>query len=189
MLGLHKGWLAFGVELDSFCERETNPQNSNVSNVGMASLIQSKLYGRSLNAQNASCTCTVSGTPTLTPSGCSNNSPNNTCTGCTCSAGVATFTAYRPSITNFPGKHNFIGFGDDNCSVQDLTNRQVLGEEGGTTTTQDTDCDLNISSYEMGVYGHISGDAYFGVSINDDGVVSGETEKSTGVATADATCA
>ena len=45
LLSLHKGWLAFGVEQDSFCERDTSPENASVENVGMASLLSSKLYG------------------------------------------------------------------------------------------------------------------------------------------------
>ncbi len=186
LLGLHKGWLAFGVELDSFCERETNPTNSSLSNVGMGSLLSSKLYGVDRSAAvNASCTAgTVCTSPTLSPAGCSNNVAGS-CTGCTCPAtNDATFVAYRP-ISGGPNKENFIGFGDDNCGTASLLTRQ----EKATSTTHDADCDLNVSTYEMGVYGHISGDTYFGVSVNNTGIVSAEVEKTTTVTAADASCA
>ena len=47
MTSLHKGWQAFGVELDSFCERETNRNKvQQLQTVGMESLTySSKIYG------------------------------------------------------------------------------------------------------------------------------------------------
>ena len=49
LTSLHKGWLAFGVEIDSFCDRKTSPQNASIVNVGMASLLSSKLYNGTSN--------------------------------------------------------------------------------------------------------------------------------------------
>ena len=46
LTSLHKSWLAFGVELDSFCERDTDPEEASIANVGMASLFSgSRYYG------------------------------------------------------------------------------------------------------------------------------------------------
>ena len=45
LTSLHKSWLAFGVELDSFCDRDTAPTDASIVNVGMASLSGSKYYG------------------------------------------------------------------------------------------------------------------------------------------------
>ena len=187
MLSLHKGWLAFGVELDSFCERETSPANSTINNVGMASLLNSKLYGKGggtiVTAADCQCGCTVSGNT------CTGNQNNNT--GCTQGNPCATSHFIPAIMGNGPSKHNFIGFGDDNCSNASLSDRQILGDQGsGNNTTHDSDCDLNTSSYEMGVYGHISGKEYFGVSVNNNGVVSGEASvtNSTQIPTADSSC-
>ena len=191
LMGLHKGWLAFGVELDSFCERETNPTNSSISNVGMTSLLSSKLYGIARTTASPS-TCTAgsgagscsanSGTASHTPAGCDVNVAG-ACTGCACStSGTTVFTAYRP-IGSGPGKDNFIGFGTDNCTTSSLLTRQ----EKATSTTAPTTCDLNTTTYEMGVYGHISGNTFFGISINNNGVLSGEHEGPTGAA-ADSEC-
>ena len=44
LLSLHKGWQAFGVELDSYCERETTPKVAGFKHVGMESLVNSNLY-------------------------------------------------------------------------------------------------------------------------------------------------
>ena len=184
LLGLHKGWLAFGVELDSFCERETQPSQATIDNVGMASLTNSSLYGTNavVAARTASCS-----TGTLTPGGCTPNANTTPCTGCT---GGGTLTPYRAQIPagNGPGKHNFIGFGDDNCSTTNLSDRQILGAIGNTLTTHDAACELNTSTYDMGVYGHISGAEYFGVSVNHNGVVSGEASVSANQDQADSSC-
>ena len=40
LTSLHKGWLAFSVELDSFCDRESDPRNVNIKHVGMGFIIQ-----------------------------------------------------------------------------------------------------------------------------------------------------
>ena len=156
----------------------------------MGSILSSKLYGIDrTTAVSASCTAgTVCSSPTIAPTGCDINVAGS-CTSCDCGAVTndATFVAYRP-VSSGPGKHNFIGFGDDNCGTASLPTRQELGSEGGTATTQDTGCDLNVATYDMGVYAHISGNTYFGVSVNQDGIVSGETEQNTSTNQADATC-
>ena len=183
LTSLHKGWQAFGVELDSFCERETQPASASITSIGMQSLLNSKLYGSTTAQTRIAPSCTLSGTPE--PSGCV--APGETGVVCTgCSAGV--LTAGRAATTgNGPGKHNFIGFGTDNCGSANLTSRQILGNEGTTNTTADTNCDLNVATYEMGVYGHISGAKSYGVSINQNGVVSSEFENTT-VTAADSEC-
>ena len=162
MLSLHKGWLAFGVELDSFCERDTSPTDVSINNVGMQSLLSSKLYGISASSTMVSCTsCTSS----------ADNGIYNT--GHTCGAGCTTGT---PSGTG-PGKHSFIGFGDENCgNLANVNNVQVLGDEGGTRTTNETRCELNISDYTLGVGGHLSGTTYIGINVDHNGVVDEQDE-------------
>lgn len=183
MLSLHKGWLAFGVEQDSFCTRDTNPQNSSIENVGMESLLTSKLYGT--NQPVAQQTESCSGGGTLDPAGCTGAA----CTGCTGGTNPV-FTPFRAAIPagNGPGKHNFIGFGTDACSPANLAGRQVQGAEGTTWTTVDAGCDLNVSTYELGVYGHLSGEEHFGISVNENGVVSAEASVSTSQQNSDASC-
>ncbi len=63
LLSLHRGWLAFGVELDSYCARETKPREATLSNVGMVSLFSSKLYGNQGSAADANCNVGVQGLP------------------------------------------------------------------------------------------------------------------------------
>ena len=162
LTSLHKGWLAFGVELDSFCERETNPPNSSIKNVGMESLLSSKLYG---GADLRECT----GACADTNDRGIYNLPHTCGTGCT--------TGLISGSTNSPGKHNIIGFGEENCAgIPNEVPVQVRGKEGAVDTTLNADCDLNVSSYRMGVAGHISGDTFFGVSLNHNGVLSTEQE-------------
>ena len=176
MLSLHKGWLAFGVELDSFCERETIPKIASVKNVGMISLFTSNLYGGNTTAASCDSTTYGAGCGGCTVSG-------DTCTGttasCTSSADdgqTCGIVAFVPADSPGPGgKQNFIGFGEDNCGVPALTSRQIKL----STVTDDTDCDLNISAYRMGVGGHISGNTYYGVSINHNGVLGKESEANT----------
>ena len=187
LTALHKGWQAFGVELDSFCDRETSPTNASISNVGMEALLSSKLYGDTSSAVDASCTAgTTCTSPQLAPSGCTPDNSGTPCSSCDCGllANDATFAAYRPPGQG-PGKENFIGFGAEAC-----TNISAIGDvqEKKGTTTHDTGCDLAVSRYELGVYGHISGSNYYGVSINENGVVSPEVEKTTTTTQADARC-
>ena len=141
LTSLHKGWLAFGVELDNFCERETAPASAAIEHVGMVSLLSSKLYG------DGSARCSV-GT-------------HATQANCTGAGGIWT------AATTGPGKNNFIGFGTigAGCSA---TGTKV--EISASTTTIDPACDLTESTYDMGVYGHLSGDEYHGAQIQHTGV-------------------
>jgi len=173
LTSLHKSWLAFGVELDSFCERETRPREASIQNIGMASLLGSKLYGTE--------GCTDGGQSTQSAcTGSWNHDPS------TDPMGTITPDVARIWNNGAGGKDNFIGFGVQSCGTSiPITNVQVKG----MTTTADTDCDLNAGTYEMGVYGHISGANYYGVSINNNGVISGETEDDQSIAIADSSCA
>ena len=188
MLSVHKGWLAFGVELDSFCLRETQPRSASITSIGMQSLLNSKLYGKNSSQSRVAPTCTA---PASTPEPANCVAPGETgvvCTGCSDSS--STLNAGNAATTgNGPGKHNFIGFGDDNCTAANLTSRQILGNAGTTNTTHDANCDLNTSTYEIGVYGHISGKNYYGVSVSNNGVASSEFEDDSTPATADSECA
>jgi len=159
---LHKGWLAFGVELDSFCDRDTSPQLVSIRNVGMEPLLFSKLYGSRLTtASTASCSESAHTTePT-----CDNGDSTNP-------AGI--WTPVIPAGIG-PGKENFIGFGASNCTGVPDAAVQVKN----SSTMADAQCILNTASYSMGVYGHVSGDDYFGVSINNNGVLSPEHEDAT----------
>ena len=129
LLSLHKGILAFGVELDSYCERETDPSTISLKNVGMSSLFPSNLYG-----------------------------PN-------------------------PGKNNFIGFGafgSADCgtwtpathihSLNTVDDDAIVIND--TAGRIDTDCTLDVTEYEMGVFGHISGKTFYGLVVNQNGVVT-----------------
>ena len=180
MLSFHKGMLAFGVELDSFCERETQPDNVSISHIGMTSLSTSKLYGGQGSCADPNPVVTL-----CAP--CAGQTSQTTC-------GALMNTALTPiscgciwsNATSGPGKHNFIGFSGptaaNGCSATDVTNTQIIGGVGGTTTTPDGACDLGIVSYDLGVYGHISGDDYYGVSVDNNGVVSPEHEAATAAA-------
>ena len=173
LLGLHKGWLAFGVELDSFCERDTVPKVSGIRTVGMQSLTSSKLYGPTTasaadcdsTVYGATCTgCTVSGTScTGTTASCTNSAHD----GQTCG-----LTAYVPADSgNGPGKENFIGFGTQtgtNCTNANIAARQI---KHNSSTHNDTACNLTTITYTMGVAGHLSGKDYIGININNNGVV------------------
>ena len=170
MLSLHKGWLAFGVELDSFCERETSPTDATVSNVGMQSLLSSKLYGPSSGANLVRCTGTCTGVPGTSSGPGLHAAGSPACaTGCTQSAVNGTG----------PGKDNYIGFGDTQCTntlTQTVSNISVRGDHGGTPTTLDTRCELDVSAYTMGVGGHMSGETFIGINVNNDGVVDEQDE-------------
>ena len=166
LLSLHKGWLAFGVEIDSFCERETNPINASIANVGMESILSSRLYGENRNADvDASCTG-----GTLDPASCdpAYGASTNPCTGCT---GGGSFSAALPARTG-PGKQNFIGFTTiaSTCTAGGNAIQQSHTLLNDTAT--DTHCALDVTDYKMGVYGHISGKDYIGFQIQDTGALS-----------------
>ena len=174
LTSLHKGLQAFGVELDSYCERETLPDDFSISNVGMQSLLTSKLYGNnSATATNAN--CDVSGTLTpanLRPTSCSPSGGANPCS--TCSSG--SFTPYIPA-GNGPGKDNFIGFEDASTNCSNITaNVDSIHRLKASNSAMPAGCDLNISAYSLGVAGHISGNDYIGFDINNNGVVDETAE-------------
>ena len=179
LLSLHKGWLAFGVELDSFCERETSPTNPNFSNVGMASLLSSKLYGVTQSLSNASCA-----TGTLTPSSCdpAPGATTNPCSGCT---GGGAFSAAVPARQG-PGKANFIGFGaaTSACGITVANNQEKMED----TVTADTDCELDVTTYKMGVYGHLSGATWIPIQVQQTGVVDERAEGEQNTTTLNSTC-
>ena len=171
MLSLHKGWLAFGVELDSYCERETSPTNATIPNVGMKSLISSKLYGVPAAANcdstiiGAACTgCSVSGT---TCTGTAASCTNATLNGTVCSA-----AQYIPARSG-PGKNNFIGFGAIACGALVAP---VADQHFVNNTATDTNCSLAVTTYKLGVFGHISGNNYIGFEVDNNGVVAESAE-------------
>ena len=172
---LHKSWLAFGVEIDSFCDRDSRPRSASFQNIGMESLLGSKLYG----------------TEGCSEPGVGQGSCNTTWDhdGDGSSSNPTAEVAHIWRVTG-PGKHNFIGFGTEACAdITDIRDVQIIGAENGvsTDTSNLTRCSLNVDSYRMGVYGHLGGTNYFGISITNNGVFSDETEGATGVA-ADANC-
>ena len=182
LMGLHKGWLAFGVELDNFCDRESNPSQSTIPNVGMTSLTTSKLYG-SKNAVAAYCS---SGTACTTQTTCTDGT-----TDCNTSTAGVQNGGWVPAVPagNGPGKHNFIGFGADGCTSQNLAGRQILGEQNSTSTVHDIACNIGEIAYDMGVYGQLTGAAFWGISINSNSVLSAEINQTgSGVGTADTGC-
>ena len=187
LTSLHKGWQAFGVELDSFCERETLPADANITNVGMQSLLNSKLYGET----RASATCDS----TLLGAGCSGcsasgNSCTGTTTGCTNSAhdgqscGVG---QYRPAGTG-PGKPNLIGFTSLNADCTNITLADGHQYIHDTVQGNEGDCELDVSTYKMGVYGQVSGDKHVGYQIDQNGVVSARSEADDSSTHQDTTC-
>ena len=175
LLSLHKGWLAFGVELDSFCERETIPTAPSFNSIGMRSLLSSKLYGVT---RTATCTSTLLGAGCT---GCSLNAGQTDCTGttasCTNSANdgqaCAASAAFIPARTG-PGKENFVGFGAATCSGVTLAANQHYMQDNSART--DADCDLDVSEYKMGSFGHISGATYIATQVDHNGVVSERNE-------------
>ena len=168
---LHKGWLAFGVEIDSFCERETIPVNASITNVGMGGLVTSKLYGNT----NASATCT-------NPAGtCSGTCTAQTPSGTTC--GVSPCVGGNPGEAcgqgsyipagNGPGRANFIGFGDAHTDCSNISatveSEHILRDASATTDAQ---CNLEPSEYKIGSFGHISGSSWIGHQVTHTGIVS-----------------
>ena len=177
LTSLHKAWLAFGVELDSFCEREN--ETASIGNVGMASLNTSKLYGRKG-------LCTGTGTCTSTERG--NIAAAASQTACTAAAAAPCMVSWDADAGNAPNKHNFVGFESHACTGVTDEDVRIVGNDGGTLTTADPACDLGVSTYEMGVYGNISGQEYFGQSVNNSGVLSEENIKTSTINVADSGC-
>ena len=178
LLSLHKGWQAFGVELDSFCERETGStaaqKGASISNVGMDSLTNSKLYGvnTAVNAQVGVCTAGAC--------------VNSRRVGRTCAAAT---DCNAPAIPagNGPGKVNFIGFGAETCNLgSQATLGDILLEDG--SLRPDNDCSLGVTTYKMGVFGHISGSSFIGVQVENSGVVTERAEVGNTQANLETTC-
>ena len=169
LLGLHKGIQAFGVELDSYCERETNPQPFNIDNVGMTSLGSSKLYGNN----TAFCTAqTLLSTNCATQALCIATPRSNTeCAGAWIPAG------------NGPGKDNFMGFEDAHTNCGNITATQDnIHRFRGASSAMPAGCDLDVTTYALGVAGHISGTDYIGFDVDQDGVTDETDEGAYGTA-------
>ena len=153
LLSLHKGWLAFGVELDSFCERETSPTNASINNVGMASLLSSKLYGNNpgkwnfigfANQDAAANPCST--TPTLLSSianpsslstaekaiaGLGNNSSNTAVDDDDCTVGIVD---YKMGVFGHLSGDSYIGLQTTHNGV--VTERsETTGNQTGLDTT------------------------------------------------------
>ena len=169
---LHKGWLAFGVEIDSFCERETNPRNASINNVGMESLISSKLYGP-ITGTISTCTC-AGGTSPVSGQLLLVGACNDAISGTTCAADGGTWATGDTYTANGPGKSNFIGFGAATCSSVNVSTAQV--QDTITDFVDNTDCTLDVATYKMGVGGYISGNTYFSQHITETGVLGDEGE-------------
>lgn len=169
LTSLHKSWLAFGVELDSFCERDTTPQFASIRSVGMGSLETSKLYGT--NAEIAPQTGACSGTPMV----CTNSRRR----GQPCSMASDCNAPLIPA-GNGPGKTNFIGFGAVACpnATTTASNSRITEnqESASSQIAGEDDCDLAVSRYELGVVGHVSGTSWFAQSIDNTGILSLEDE-------------
>ncbi|MDE0150963.1 MAG: hypothetical protein OXK80_00485 [Bdellovibrionales bacterium] len=161
--------MAFGVELDSFCERETVPRDASINNVGMQSLVSSKLYG---NLTTASC----SDSAQTTSAACVGNWDHDSNGSTPDEARV-----WTPASTG-PGKENFIGFSSagTGCNSPGTTapiptaNLQIVDVVGSSPAP--AQCQLLVTAYEMGVAGHLSGADFIGVSVNNNGVVSETSE-------------
>ena len=138
LTSLHKGWLAFGVEIDSFCERNTRPKGSSITNVGMQSLISSKLYGTTPNKQN--------------------------------------FIGFSASAADCLVDHD----SDDSTALMVVASAgdpMGLGiNVADAAATKDDQCAVDVDTYKMGVFGHISGIKYIGYQIQESGVVTERSE-------------
>lgn len=166
LVSLHKGWLAFGVEIDSFCERDTNPRSASISSVGMESLLSSKLYG---NATDTISEC-------LGSSFCQNGLHLTSCPADDGAMPTPNPCAYVTTSTiesKGPGKNNFIGFssrgaGDCTTAIPLVTSIQFKD----SAVTPDTDCVLDVVEYKMGVAGHVSGTEFYSAGITHNGIVT-----------------
>ena len=180
LTSLHKAWLAFGVELDSFCEREN--ETVSIGNVGMASLNTSKLYGRKGACEQTAPTCDSAQQAAIALA-----ADSGACTAAAALPGAVCTANWDADAGNAPNKHNFVGFAVNTCSVPS-SETGIIGNEGNTLTTADPSCNLGVSAYEMGVYGNISGTEYFGQSVNNLGVLSEENIKTSTIDVADSDC-
>ena len=123
LTSLHKGWLAFGVELDSFCERRTNPKDASIKNVGMESLFSSKLYGSGpsnknfigFGAQHGSEPCTLP----IVLDDALNNAAHGIydVSGSEATACVLGITEYKMGVAGHVSGENFVGFAVNQSGV------------------------------------------------------------------------
>ena len=179
MLALHKGWLAFGVELDSYCERETSPKPASINNVGMQSLLSSKLYGD--NGDIVDCKTSANGCTDGLYAG-------TTCPTTETGVGACgAWTTANTSKSTGPGKPNFIGFGFNtpDCGLT-TSELHVKSNASGSNTTipgGNARCILDVTEYDLGVFGHLSGDQFIGFNVSQNGVVSAEVSSTIATST------
>ena len=156
-----------------FVKEKRLPTNASINNVGMESLASSKLYG------NATGFC-LSGAACAAQTACTDGTTD-------CDATIPGVQNGGWVGTQNPGKENFIGFpggAHANCGTAIVN---PVGLEINNTAT-DQHCLLNVTSYTMGVYGHISGDSFIGSQINNNGVVTERAEGGYTTAHAETTC-
>ena len=160
--------------MDSYCERDTSPREASIHNVGMTSLSSSKLYGAYVPTAN----CT--------------NTGQSTQANCIASVWDHDSNATTPDVPGIwipvsqgPGKDNFIGFGGDNCPGTRAAGDIISLED---VITPASTCTLDVTSYKMGVFGHISGNSYIGIQVDNNGVIAERAESANGQTAANATC-
>ena len=181
LTNLHKGWLAFSVEQDSFCSNSV--EDSSLVNVGMGSLLASKLYGeRRATATDATCTAIGGGTVDAGAwAGCSAHI-DGSCSTSNCvnsgAIGSVSFTPYIAPNLNAPQTHSFIGFSSSTCTGHTTPDQvHIRGSENGVQTSVDPNCQVRDTAFRMGVMGAIKGKSqYFGTSMNELGIISTELE-------------
>ena len=141
------------MELDSFCDRDTTPNESSIANVGMESLLTSDLYAANPGKENFI--------------GFSDDS-----TACD----LDTWTAGAYNTTARPSANQLYTLAQS-TTVTDAVKRMAvrLADASGSVPAA-AQCELDVADYEMGVAGHISGDRFIGFSVNHNGVVDEETE-------------
>ena len=154
-LSLHKGLLAFGVELDSFCSRDTTPKQISFSNVGMDSLLNSSLYGTKPDKENF---IGFSGTDS----------------SCDLTAWDPTPSKYKTTGARTNGE---VTAPSTTQATYLLQQREAIRMvETAADHPAAAQCQLSIAEYEIGVAGHISRNKFIGFSVNENGVVTEEPE-------------
>ena len=149
---LHKGWLAFGVELDSFCDRDTDPEQASIAFVGMEPLFSSKLYTDKPERENFIGFSNIDSTCPL--------NDVTSATGNNVTYGSSPRTALNHT----------------NSSPDDTAKASAISLSEGSSDIPGAQCPLGVTSYEMGVYGQVSGSRFIGFSITNEGIVSETAE-------------
>ena len=165
LTSLHKGWQAFGVEIDSYCERDTQPSQSSIDTVGMQSLYSSKLYGANPGKENF--IGFKDGTQIGSNTACTFNNWNNT----TKKYDTSTRNSLL-QITNSP---------------TDVQKKESIGI-AKTAANAGTNCKVNAEVYKMGVAGHIGGDQGIAYNLDQNGVVKEKSEGTLNATYLQATC-